>query len=168
MSHEIPDRASTKVGTDMFHYQGRPYILCVDYFSKYPEVQWVKNETAKACIGALKSIFGRHSIPETVVSDNGPCFDCKEFRDFATSWGFKHETISPGFSQSNGQAENSVKTVKRIMKKAQKCESDPAVGLMEYRATPIQGLDVSPAQLLFNRQIRTFMPTTTAMLMPEV
>ena len=34
-------------------------------------------------IGALKSVFARHGIPEEVVSDNGPHFVSEEMKEFA-------------------------------------------------------------------------------------
>ena len=45
-----------------------------------------------------------------VRSDDGPQFGCTEFRQFAKRWGFEHRTSSPGYAQSNGKAENAVRT----------------------------------------------------------
>ena len=167
-SHEIPNRPWGKVGCDLFQYKGRDYIVCVDYYSKFPEVQLISDKTAKQCISALKSIFARHGIPETVVSDNGPCFASHEFRVFSKEWGFKLNTSSPLHSQSNGQAENCVKTVKNLFKKAEKANSDPLIALLEYRVTPIDGIEASPSQLLYSRELRAFLPTTANRLKPRV
>ena len=40
--------------------------------SKFPEVIKVKSTTSSAIIGAMKPVFARHGIPETLISDNGP------------------------------------------------------------------------------------------------
>ena len=53
---------------------GNSYLLVADYFSRYPEVVKLKSTTSSSIIENLKSIFSRHGIPETIVSDNGPQF----------------------------------------------------------------------------------------------
>lgn len=60
-----------------------------------------------------------------------------EFRAFSESWEFQHVTSSPGHSQSNGQAERSVQTVKNMLKKVQSSNGDPYIALLEYSNTPI-------------------------------
>ena len=72
--------------------------------------------TSKSITLALKTLFARHGIPETVISDNGPQFFSEEFQHFADEYNFSHTTSSPHFPQSKGQAERGVKTVKKIPK----------------------------------------------------
>jgi hypothetical protein len=36
--HEIPDRPWEKIAVDLFEFKNTNYLLCVDYYSKYPEV----------------------------------------------------------------------------------------------------------------------------------
>ena len=113
-------------------------------------------------------MFARHGIPMEVVSDNGPQFACASFRDFAKEWDFIHTTSSRRYPQSNGEAERFVQTVKDMFKKAEHGNSDVYVSLMEYRASPIDGVRRSPAQLLMNRQLRTKLPVSSELLKPEV
>ena len=88
----------------------------VDYFSRYPEVARLTTTTSSAIITHLKSIFARHGIPETFHSDNGPQHASREFLSFAKQYCFAHLTSSPRYSQSNGQAERTVQTVKHAQK----------------------------------------------------
>ncbi|KAK5906500.1 hypothetical protein CgunFtcFv8_002361 [Champsocephalus gunnari] len=111
----------------------------------------------------LKSIFARHAIPETLVTDNVPQFSGRAFEEFAESYGFKHVTSSPKYPQSNGEAEWAVKTVKSLLKKA----ADPYLALLAYRATPLQN-GYSPAQLLMGRRLRTTVITLPALLDPAL
>lgn len=112
--HDIPDRAWVKVGVDLFHFYRGEYLLCVDYFSKFPEIAKLTQTTRRHVVTALKSIFARQGIPDEVVSDNGPQFSSAEFGVFAENWEFVHTTSSPGFPQSNGQSERTVQTVKNL------------------------------------------------------
>ena len=84
-----------KVATDLFEFQGQHYLLLVDYFSRYPEVIRLHSTTSASVISAMKSVFSRHGIPSTIVSDNGPQYDSAEMKAFASSYGFKHITSSP-------------------------------------------------------------------------
>ena len=97
--HEAPKRAWSKVDTDLFYLNGHNYIIVVDYFSQYPEIQKLTNTPSTEVITALKSIFVRYGIPDTVVSDNGPQYSSHKFRAFAQNWQFNHVTSSPGYPQ---------------------------------------------------------------------
>ncbi|UYV72435.1 hypothetical protein LAZ67_9003122, partial [Cordylochernes scorpioides] len=83
----------------------------------------------------------------------------REFAAFAKGYGFHHVTSSPKFLQSNGMAEAGVKIVKK--------NQDPSLGLLEYRATPLEN-GYSPAELLMGRQLRTKIPATSEVLLPKL
>ncbi|KAL5509461.1 hypothetical protein EMCRGX_G004842 [Ephydatia muelleri] len=55
----------------------------------------LKSTSSKAVIEAVKAVFSRHGIPETVRSNNGPQFSSDEFARFAADYGFWHTTSSP-------------------------------------------------------------------------
>jgi hypothetical protein len=74
----------------------------------------------------------------------------------------------PRYPQSNGEAERFVQTVKDMVKKAEHGNSDVYISLMEYRASSIDGVRLSPAQLLKNRQLKTKLPVSSELLKPEV
>ena len=155
--HEIPEHPWMKVGTDLFHLKGEHYLIVVDYFSKYFEVCHLRDLMSETTVNKMKSIFSRHGIPETVISDNGPQYASEEFRAFAESWGFKHITSSPKYPQANGLAERTVQTVKKTLKKTLRRKEDPYLALLALRDTPGDNIG-SPAQLLFHRRLRTTLP----------
>ena len=80
------------------------YLVTVDYFSNFAEVDVLRSTSARAVIRAMRSHFAGHGIPQVVVSDNGLQFKAEEFRSFAKEWEFTHATSSPGYPQSNGMA----------------------------------------------------------------
>ena len=159
----LPDYPWQKVSLDLFFLNGVTYVVIVDYFSRYPEVIQLKTTTSQGVIAALKSIFSRHGIPETIVSDNGPQYSSQEFAEFASQYGFTHSTSSPHFPQSNGHAERAVKTVKKLLKESE----DQYLALLSYRSTPLPWCGLSPSELLMGRQIRTDIPQTKETLSPE-
>lgn len=94
-------------------------MLVVDYYSTETEGGKVGSSTRSAdVINPLKSMFSRHDIPNTVCSDNGPQYASSESKSFAKLYGFTHITSSPLYSQTNGEAERAVQTVKQLIKKS--------------------------------------------------
>ena len=116
--HERPNKPWAKVGCDIFYIKQKQYLLTVDYYSHYPEIALLSNESSRQVIIHLTSLFSRYGFPSTLMSDGGPQFASAEFEQFANEWGMDQKMSSPYFPQSNGLAENGVKTVKRIRRKA--------------------------------------------------
>lgn len=67
METETPARPWSIILADLFDFQGHPYLLCVDHFSKWPEFAKLQNQTSGNNVLHLKSILLRYGI-----SDNGP------------------------------------------------------------------------------------------------
>lgn len=150
---KFPDRPWKMLGTDLFHLKKDNYLLVVDYFSRYFEIAKLKDTTSQSIVNHLKSIFARHGIPDTLVSDNGPQYSSSVFQTFSKDYGFRHQTSSPHYPQGNGEAERAVQTVKRLIRNA----TDPYLALLAYRATPLKN-GSSPAELLMGRKLRTTLP----------
>uniref|UniRef100_A0A674NW69 Gypsy retrotransposon integrase-like protein 1 n=1 Tax=Takifugu rubripes TaxID=31033 RepID=A0A674NW69_TAKRU len=165
MTHPVPHRPYYKVGTDLFDWDGKSYIVVTDYFSNFPEVGMLQSTSSKTVISYLKTVFARHGVPCELFSDNGPQFSSGEFAVFAKEWGFKHTTSSPTYPKSNGLAESSVKTVKNLLKKSQTNDSFQK-SLLIYRSTPLQN-GLSPAQMLMGRRIRSNLPVCEDLLTPK-
>ena len=134
--------------------------LIVDYYSRFIEVARVK-WTAEKVIQHTKSIFTRHGIPEVVISNNGPQYSADAYS--LQEYQFQHITISQYYSQSNGEAERVVETLKHLLNKGK----DPYLAIPSYRSTPLQN-GYTPSELLMNRKLRTTVPTTREQRKPEV
>ena len=132
ISHGIPCRPWDTVGTDLFDFERSKFIVVVDYYSRYFEVERLRDTKTSTVTHKLKAIFARHGIPVTVVSDNGPQYASAEFAQFAKGWGFQHVTSSPQYPQSNWLAEKTVQTVKRLLDKAKANGKDPYLSILEY------------------------------------
>ena len=78
LQSSLPDFPWERVATDLFELDGTTYLLLVDYYLRYIEVQKLTSITAASVITAVKAVFSRHGIPTTVVSDNGPQYSSHE------------------------------------------------------------------------------------------
>ncbi|KAK3722271.1 hypothetical protein QZH41_005184 [Actinostola sp. cb2023] len=159
---------SYEIGVDLFTLDNKEYLITVDYFSNFWEVDRLHSTTASNVILKLKNHFARYGCPDRVISDNGPQFTSDAFASFSKAWDFEHRTSSPGNSKANGKAESAVKTAKRLLRKALDAGTEPYLAILEYRNTPTQGMESSPTQRLMNRRTRTLLPTTNALLQPRV
>ena len=85
LGQEVPIIPWTKLGSDLFSLNGNNYLLIVDYTSRFPIVKKLKAQTRKAVTDMYHSIMSEYGWPDTVVSDNGPCFVSQEFKDLLKS-----------------------------------------------------------------------------------
>ena len=159
----LPKHPWERVAADLFQLDGSTYLLVVDYFSRYPEVIKLNSTTSKTIISSLKAIFSRHGVPSVLMSDNGPQFDSRDMKEFANAYGFQHITSSPHYPQSNGLAERTVKTMKKLLKHT----ADPYMVLPSYRSTPLPWCNYSPAELLMGKKVKTDIPQTASHLTPQ-
>ena len=90
LPHDVPEQPWAKVRINLFTFDNRNYLLTVGYFSNFVKVEHLTSTTSTAVIKKLKEQFSRHSIPESVITDNGPQFLCGEFEKFSNYRGFKH------------------------------------------------------------------------------
>ena len=167
MSHEVPRRPWEKVAVDLFSLDQKDYLVAVDYYSGYWELDRLHSTDAGAVIKKPKSHFARHGSPCQLVSDNGPQFAPAEFRKFTRAWDIEHTPTSPYNSKANGKVEAAVKSAKRLLRKTAKGGDDFYLGLLAERNIPSQGIGSSPVQRLMNRRTRTLLPTTSNLLEPK-
>ncbi|KAL1446090.1 hypothetical protein WDU94_005684 [Cyamophila willieti] len=165
--HDVYEIPWYKVGIDMFEFNGKHYVLVVDYYSKFIETALCSNTTSSMVISHVKSIFARHGIPQIVVSDNGPQFSSQDFKQFARKYEFQHITSSPMYPRSNGEAESAVKIIKKMLAKCLHDNSDPYIAMLNLRNTP-KNFGPSPAQLLFSRVLNSRIPTQNKLLKPKI
>jgi len=134
----------------LFTFDNDLYVAFIDYYSRWIEAVKVDSQTSGAVIKACWKAFFRFRIPRELRSDNGGCYDSKEFRKFAETNSMRLVTSSPRFPQSNGMAERAVKIVKRLWRKA----NDRDSSIFAYRTTPMKS-GCSPSELMFRRPSRS-------------
>ena len=135
--------------------RGKYFLLLVDAHSKWVEIFPTKGPTADETIKYSKHCFCQMGFPVTIVSDNGPCFISREFKEFLRENGVRHITSAVYKPSTNGLVERMVQTFKSALYKTTEILSvwlDKF--LFKYRITPHSTTGVSPAELMFKRRFR--------------
>jgi putative transposase len=95
-------------------------LLIVDGYSR-AIVGWDVAESMETtritlAVQRAKERYGDHG--QRMISDNGPQFVSKDFKEFVRQAGMTHVTTSPYYPQSNGKVEAANKTMKKTMRPA--------------------------------------------------
>ena len=142
---------------------GEYILVVIDAYTRYPEIAIVKSTSAFTTINHLNRIFATHGLPSRVKTDNGPPFNSKEFKDYMSESGIFFTPVTPLWPQANAEAENFNKVLEKTIRTAQiegkDWKRELYRFLLNYRATPHTTTKHSPAKLLFNREIRTKLPS---------
>ena len=79
IQHDITDRPWVKIGANICELRGRALLVVCDYYSNYIEVENLHKTTTSSVTKALKILFARYGIPDTLATENGPQFASQEF-----------------------------------------------------------------------------------------
>ena len=160
---EIPVHPWTKLATDIFHFESSSYLLIVVYTSRFPVVCKLSLMTGLHVENQCKQVFSEYGWPDTLISDNGPCYTSQAFISVMHSYSVNHITSSSlHYPQSNGLAEKYVQIVKSLFYKAKEDGKDVYKCLMIYHNTHITSSLQSPMQILPGRNARSDLPVLTA------
>jgi hypothetical protein len=169
-----PEYPFQMVVGDYFSLQGQNYLVMADRFSGWLSIYEAgKGEFDGATLEKqLRRYFLTFNIPEEFSSDGGPQMMSEVVQNFLQRWGLKHRLSSAYNPHSNSRAELAVKSGKRILRDNMNnrggLNTDKyARALMQYRNTPHQDTRLSPAQIVFNRQLRDFIPVLSYKYRPS-
>ena len=148
ITQELPPFPWHTLATDIFYWKRMDFLIVADVFSKYFLVRKLANSTSAAVCAEIAAIVTELGLPHIIRSDNGPCYNSKEFQQLLQHYNITHHTSSPHHPRSNGFVERMVGVAKKLMDKAGS-EGKPWIsGLYEYRVTPQSGSIASPLQLI--------------------
>ena len=97
---------------------GHYLLVVIDCYSRFPKVEILKSTAAPKVIPKLDTIFARHGIPTTVISDNGPPFQSDEFSRYMKELGIKHNLATPLWPQGNSEVEAFNKPLEKAIRAA--------------------------------------------------
>ena len=167
MQHEVVAQPWSKIGADLCELNNRMILVICIYYSNYIEIAKLSSVTSCSIIKEIKAVFARYGIPDIVVTDNGLQFASAESSAFAKTWMFTHNTSAPYHPQSNGKAENAVKTVKNIFTKCLESGQSEFLALLDWCNTPTEGIGTSPALRLMGHRCKTLIPVAGTLLKPS-
>ena len=147
------------VSQDLFHYRHADYLITVDHYSDYWELDKLDDTKSETIVECTKKHFSRFGIPSKVITDNGPQFIAVDYEEFSREWEFEHVTSSPYHSQRNGKAESAVKIAKNIIKKVTKAKEDLHLTILDWRNTP-DSSGSSPVQKLMSKRAKNTVANT--------
>ena len=141
---------------------GEYLLVVIDAYSRFPEVAIINSTAGGGTIKELSRIFSTHGLPAVIKSDNGPPFFGEEFKVYMRDNGIQHQKITPLWPQANGEAESFMKPITKAIRSAHAEGRDWRKELyrflLNYRATLHSSTGISPAKLLFGREIATKLP----------
>ena len=147
-TQELPPFPWHTLATDIFYWKRMDFLIVADVFSKYFLVRKLANSTSAAVCAELATTVTELGLPHIIKSDNGPCYNSKEFQQFLQCYSITHQTSSPHHPRSDGFVERMVRVAKKLMDKAGK-EGKPWISsLYEYRVTQQSGSIASPLQVI--------------------
>jgi hypothetical protein len=134
-------------------------VVFIDAFSKYCEAFPLQNHTSLTLAKVfVTQILCRHGAPQSVMSDRGREFLSDLFQSVLEVLGVKQLNTVGWHSQSNGQAENMIRSItsmlrKTVEKKNQWDEQLPFV-VLAYNTQKHSSAKFSPYEIVYGRQAR--------------
>ena len=159
-----PEYPFQLVVSDFCEVAGQKFLIYRDRYSAWVSISMSRTEGSgsKFVISELRKWFAIYGVPEEISSDGGPPYTSHEVGAFLSAWGVRHRVCSARYPQSNGRAELSVKTAKRLIydnTKHGSLDTDSFVrALLQHRNTPLEENGHSPAELLYGRPLRDHLP----------
>ena len=92
LGQEILLHPWTKLATDLFYFEGASYLLIVDYTSRFLVVHKLSSMTGQHGANQCNLIFFEYGLPETLISDNGPCYNVDAFTSVMNAYHVNHIT----------------------------------------------------------------------------
>jgi hypothetical protein len=139
--------------------EGSKYLFTiVDRFSRWPEAIPVPDSTAITCARALlRGWIARFGVPDDLVSDRGSQFTSSIWAELAQMLGINSRNTCAYRPQANGLVERLHRQLKGALK-AKLAKTDwmdhlPLV-MLGVRTAWREGLDASPAELLYGTTLR--------------
>lgn len=142
---------------------GESLFVVVCYTSRFIQIEPMSPATSQKVIKALLKMFASFGVPSSITADNGPQFRSAELKHFCTSFGIHLNLSTPYWPEQNGAVERQMRNLGRRIKISTIQESDWKSDLLEYllmyHSTPQETTGVSPAQMMFGRDMRNKIPS---------
>ena len=157
---------------DFFALNSRTFLVLVDRFSNWLSIFQLDHDTSEGLLKVLREYFAIFGIPITFTSDGAKVFTSKSVEEFFDRYGVVHRITTAYNPRSNKRAEVAVKSAKRLIRdnlsQTGSLNTDNLTrALLQHRNTPCAITGLSPAQILFGRVLRDFLPLQPGKFSPR-
>ena len=169
---EHPTYPFQSICLDFFHIAPNNYLAVVDRYSNWLSVFQLPKDTSAEVVKVLREYLSIFGIPTTITSDGASVFTSKLMEDFCTRWGIVHRVATAYYPRANKRAEVAVKSAKRLIRgnltQTGSIQTDHFMrALLAHRNTPCPVSGLSPAQVVFGRVLRDFLPLQPGKFLPR-
>ncbi|XP_037504900.1 uncharacterized protein K02A2.6-like [Rhipicephalus sanguineus] len=153
-----PERLWSRIHLDFAGpINGVIFLVVVDAFSNWAEVEMMTSARAPVVIERLRKMFATYGLPDLIVSDNGEVFTSEEMQSFLKINGIQSMYTAPYHPSSNGRAECMVRELKCALKKQSQGTLACKVSrfLFKQHSTPHSETGKAPAELMLGWNLRS-------------
>ena len=169
---ETPVYPFQSICADFFSLKSHSFLVIVDRFSNWLSVLQLAKDTSEELIRILREYFSIFGIPLTFTSDGAKVFTSRAMEEFFDRYGVIHRITTAYNPRSNKRAEVAVKSAKRMIRnnisQTGSLNTDKMTrALLQHRNTPCAITGLSPAQIIFGRVLRDFLPLQPNKFIPR-
>ena len=169
---EEPTYPFQSICADFFTLNSQSYLTVVDRYSNWLTLWKLPKDTTAQTLTCFRDYISTFGIPVTLTTDGAKVFTSKEFEDFCHKWGIIHRVSTAYNPSANKRAELAVKHAKRLVRgntsQTGSLNTDEAVkAVLSHRNTPCSITGLSPAQIVFGRQVRDPLPLQPSKFFPR-
>ena len=143
-----------------FMFEGVDHLVVGNFYSKMIFIWCIppSQSNANKVVLLLKEMFAEHGIPESFALTMAHNMQVPSLPTSVYLGASHMKTSSLHYPQSNGFAKACIKSIKHALQWAKYSSADPQLTLLALWATPIDTKLPSPAELLYQCQLRTTIP----------
>ena len=164
MQLDLPTRPWEKLGTDIFEFNGKKYLMIVNYYSRFPVIGLLSDMSSHTICNHFTSVLVEYGLPTTIISDFGSQYVSERFKAKCEQSGITLYLSSPYHHQANSLAERATRTCTSLLRKVLEKNECPYTALWMYRTTPLDSQIQSPYELLFGRKPQSTLPSSRSVL----
>ena len=160
---EVPMYPFQHICSDYFQLHGIEFCVIVDRFSNWFNIHHAKGGSLNL-VDIFSKLFQDVGVAESLTTDGGSTYLSNQFQTFLKNYKVHHRVSSVAYPHGNTRSEVAVKSAKRLMRSNMNDRGDLNTvaitrALLEYRNTPDRDTGLSPAELLYGRQLKDFLPS---------
>ena len=161
----LPEKVFEEISIDFYGPlpSGEKLLSTTDLYSRFPFIEIMKTTTAVKVIERLENLFSIYGYPEKLRHENGPLFSSHEFKQNLRDVNITDKALTSEHPQSNAVVENFNRSLNKCLLFAKvqntRWQNELRKILLNHRNSVHSITNAIPAQLFFNRELITLLPS---------